>query len=157
MDDAVTSLNDIDLILKSLSGVKVTRYIKDITIQAVVKVKSNKRENESNHIYGEVTYMISLEVHAKTLSEVFHFEDPIEVCKIVVDDTEVLSISGLLQGDDMNQSKYHYMNQLAVLINQELLRAITINNYYDKLSRMRGMRHCINMCLGKNKVLDEII
>lgn len=151
------SLNDIDLILKSLSGAKVTRYIKDVTIHAVVKVKSNKSENESNHIYGKVAYSINLKVHAEVLGEVFHFEDPIEVCEIVVDDTEVFSVTGLLQSDDMNQSKYHYMKQLAALINQELLRAITINNYYDELRRMRGMRQHINKCLSEKEVLDEII
>lgn len=150
-------LNDINLILKSLSGAKVTRYIKDVTIHAIVKVKSNKSENESNYIYGKVTYAISLEVHAEVLGEVFHFEDPIEVCEIVVDDTEVFSVSGLLQSDDMNQSKYHYMKQLAALINQELLRAITINNYYDELRKMRNMRCHINKFLSEKEVLDEII
>ena len=157
MNDAVMGLNDINLVLKSLSGAKVTRYIKDVNIYAVVKVKSDKSENESNHIYGKVTYAISLEVHAEVLGEVFHFEDPIEVCEIVVDDTEVLSVSGLLQGDDMNQGKYHYMKQLAALINQELLRAITVNDYYDELRKMRSMRQHINKFLSDKEVWDEII
>ena len=157
MSYTVTSLKGIRLILKSFSGAKVSRYTNDINIYGEVSVKSNEYENESNHIYGKVTYVISLEVHAEVLGEVFHFEDPIEVCEIVVDDTEVFSVSGLLRSDDMNQGKYHYMRQLVALINQELLRAITINNYYDELSKMYDMRHYINKYLSEKEVLDEII
>lgn len=152
MNDAVTSLNDINLILKSLSGAKVTRYIKDITIHAVVKVKSNKSENESNHIYGKVAYSINLEVHAEVLGEVFHFEDPIEVCEIVVDDTDVFSVSGLLQSDDMNRGYHYYMKQLTVLIDQQLDDVIVSN--YDMLKKMYNMRRYINECFRPKKGID---
>ncbi|WP_281512885.1 hypothetical protein [Mammaliicoccus vitulinus] len=152
MSYTVTSLKDIRLILKSFSGAKVSRYTNDINIYGEVSVKSNEYENESNHIYGKVAYVISLEVRAEVLGEVFHFEDPIEVCEIVVDDTEVFSVGGLLQSDDMNQGYHHYMKQLTVLIDQQLDDVIVSN--YDMLKKMYNMRRYINVCFRPKKGID---
>src|SRR5699024_12786386 len=98
MSYTVTSLKDIRLILKSFNGAKVSRHTNDINICGEVSVKSNEYENESNNIYGKVTYVISLEVHAEVLGEVFNFEDTIEVCEVGVDDTEVLCGVGVHVG-----------------------------------------------------------
>lgn len=152
MSYTVTSLKDIRLILKSFNGAKVSRHTNDVNIYGEVSVKSNEYENESNYVYGKVTYVISLEVHAEVLGEAFHFEDPIEVCEIVVDDTEVLSVGGLLCSDDMNRGYHHYMKQLTVLIDQQLDDVIVSN--YDMLKKMYNMRRYINTCFRPKKGID---